>query len=180
MEKNCMRGVILASIALAGAITAADAEPLDIKPGSWRMTVRGEMHGMPPIPEEQLQKMTPQQRAAIENMMAESAKPHTREITQCITQEDLNKSEDLFNSEQPGMTCNNKLSKHSKTSMTGTIDCSKGGTHATGGFSYVAKDPEHITGKVSMTISNGKNTMTTTGTMDGHWLGPKCAEDNQR
>ena len=176
MKRNVINGVMLASIVLAGAISNAAAEPLDIKPGAWQMTVKGEMHGMPPIPEEQLKNLSPQQRAAIENMMAESAKPHTREITQCITQEDLNKSENLFNSDQPGMSCNNKLSKHSSNSMTGTIDCTKDGTRATGDFSYEAKDREHVTGKVSMTITNGKNTMTTTGTMDGHWLGAECTK----
>ena len=177
MESNHICGVILVGIALATTMANAAAEPLDIKPGSWRMTVRGEMHGMPPIPEEQLQNLSPQQRAAIENMMAESAKPHTREITQCITQEDLNKSENLFNTDQPGMTCNNKLAKHSKDSMSGTIDCTKGGTRALGDFSYEAKNREHVTGKVSMTITNGKNTMTTTGVMDGHWLGAQCGKD---
>lgn len=176
MERNHTYGVILASLFLAGTVTDAMAEPLNIKPGLWQMTVRGEMHGMPPIPEEQLKNLSAQQRAAIENMMAESAKPHTREIKQCITQEDLNKSENLFNSDQSGMKCNNKLSKHSGSSMTGTIDCTKDGTRATGDFTYEAKDREHVSGKVSMTITNGTNTMTTTGTMSGRWLGAECAK----
>ena len=176
MNRDVIYGVILASIVLAGVMTNAKAEPLNIKPGSWQMTVQGEMHGMPPIPEEQLKNLSSQQRAAIEKMMAESAKPHTREITQCITQEDLDKSENLFNSEQRGMTCNNKLTKHSSNSMTGTIDCTKDRTRATGNYTYEARDQEHVTGKVSMTITDGKNTMTTTGTMDGHWLGAECTK----
>ena len=140
------------------------------------MTVRGEMHGMPPIPEERLKSMSPQQRATIEKLMAESAKPHTRTIKQCVTREELNKSENLFTSNQPGMKCHNKLSKHSGGNMAGTVDCSKNGTRATGDFSYEAKDPEHITGKVSMTITHGANTMTTVGTMSGVWLGAECAK----
>jgi Spy/CpxP family protein refolding chaperone len=174
MKINYILGIVLSGATLAMAATKVMAEPLDIKPGLWQMTVRGEMHGMPPIPEEQLKGMSPQQRAAIENMMAESAKPHTREIKQCITQEDLNKSEDLFTSDQPGMQCDNKLSKHSSSSMTGTINCTKDGTRTTGDYSYIAKDREHVTGKVSMTISNGRNTMTTIGTMSGHWIGAEC------
>jgi Spy/CpxP family protein refolding chaperone len=178
MKTTHILGIVLTGATLAMATTAAQAEPLDIKPGLWQMTVRGEMHGMPPIPEEQLKGMSPQQRAAIEKMMAESAKPHTRIIKQCITQEDLNKSEDLFTSDQPGMKCENKLSKHSSTGMTGTIDCTKDGTRTTGDYSYVAKDREHVTGKVSMTISNGRNTMTTTGTMSGQWLGAECDKND--
>jgi Spy/CpxP family protein refolding chaperone len=176
MERNCIYSIILASVILAGASTNAMAEPLDIKPGLWQMTIRGEMHGMPPIPEDQLKNLSPQQRAAIENMMAESSKPHTREIQQCITQEDLNKSENLFNSDQTGMKCNNKLTKHSSKSMTGTIDCTRNGTRTTGDFTYEAKDREHVTGKVSMTITNGTNTMTTVGAMSGHWIGAECAK----
>ena len=169
-------GVILTGLILSGMMINAAAEPLDIKPGNWRMNVRGEIHGMPPIPEEQLKNMSQEQRAALEKLMAESAKPHTREIMQCITQEDLNKSEDLFNTEQPGMTCNNKLTKHSANSMTGTIDCTHGDTRATGDFTYEAKSREHITGTVSMAITNGKNTMTTRGIMDGHWMGEDCSK----
>lgn len=176
MEKRRAHLVVLTGIILAGTITVTKAEPLNIKPGFWQMTVRGEMHGMPPIPEEKLKTLTPEQRASIESMMAESAKPHTREVTQCITQEDLNKSENLFNSDQTGMKCNNKLSKHSPTGMAGSIDCTKNGTRAKGDFVYEAKDSEHITGKVSMTITNGPNTMTTTGTMSGHWISAECTK----
>ena len=174
MERNRKYATMLVGVILAASLTNAAAEPLNIKPGLWEMTVRAEMHGMPPIPEEQLKNLSPQQRDAIQRMMAESSKPHTRNLQQCITQEDLNKSENLFNSDQPGMTCNNKLSKHSGSGMSGTIDCTKGNTHSTGTFTYEAKDREHVTGKVSMTITNGTNTMTTKGSMSGHWLGSEC------
>ena len=176
MNKYNVYAAVTAGLMLMGAITSAMAEPLNVKPGLWQMTVRGEMHGMPPIPEEQLQSLSPQQRAAIEKMMAESAKPHVRELKQCITQEDLNKSEDLFNADQPGMKCNNKLSKHSGKSMSGTIDCAKDNTRSTGTFNYEAKDREHVTGKVFMTITNGTNTMTMKGTMSGQWLGAECTK----
>ena len=176
MERNRVYGTILTSLLLAGNMADAAAEPLDIKPGLWAMSVRAEMHGMPPIPEEQLKNMSQQQRSAIENMMSESAKPHTREMQQCITQEDLKKSENLFNTDQPGMKCHNKLTKHSTSVMAGTIDCSKAGTRATGEFTYEAKDREHVNGNVSMTITNGKNTMTTMGTMSGHWLNGVCTK----
>ncbi len=176
MNKYNVYAAVMAGLMMTGAITSAVAEPLNIKPGLWEMTVRGEMHGMPPIPEEQLQGLSPQQRAAIEKMMAESAKPHIRELKQCITQADLNKSEDLFNADQSGMKCKNKLSKHSAKSMSGTIDCAKGNTRSTGDFTYKAKDREHVTGKVSMTVTNGANTMTMIGTMSGHWLGAECTK----
>ncbi|MEJ2566463.1 MAG: DUF3617 domain-containing protein [Gammaproteobacteria bacterium] len=174
MERNHTYGAILASVLLVAGLGNAVAEPLNIKPGLWEMTVRAEMHGMPPIPEEQLKNLSPQQRDALNKMMAESSKPHTRKLQECITQQDLNKSENLFNSDQPGMTCNNKLSKHSGSGMSGTIDCTKGNTHSIGKFSYEAKDREHVTGEVSMTITNGKHTMTTKGTMSGRWLGSEC------
>jgi hypothetical protein len=168
-------GVALTTAFLAVAASHALAEPLNIKPGLWQMTVSGEMHGMPPIPKERLKGMSPQQRAAIERMMTESAKPHTRELRQCISKEDINKSEDLFTAQPPGMKCSNKLSKHSGHSMSGTIDCTKSDTHTKGTYSYQAKDREHVSGKVAMTISNGTNTMTTTGSMTGHWISAKCA-----
>jgi hypothetical protein len=176
MEKNRMYGSVLVGVTLAATMSHAAAAPLDIKPGLWQMTVRGEMHGMPPIPEEQLKTMSPQQRAAIERMMKESAKPHTRKIQQCITQEDLNKNGDLFTTERPGMKCTNKLTTHSSHNMTGSIDCTSNGTHTKGDYSYQAQDREHVSGKVSITISNGANTMTTTGTMSGHWLGADCGK----
>ena len=174
MESNCLNSIILASILLAGTTIGAVAELLNIKTGSWEMTIRGEIHGTPPIPEERLKNMSPQQQAAIKKIMEENSKPQVKTMKQCITQEDLSNSENLFDSDRPGMKCTNKLSKHTSNKISGLIDCTKEGTRATGDFSYEAKDREHVIGKVSMTITNGENTMTTKGTMSGIWLSKEC------
>src|SRR5690348_6570180 len=76
---------------LTVASVAWGAATLDVKTGLWEMTSVGETSGRPPIPAEVLAKMTPEQRAKIEQQMAAGMaaanQPHVRK--ECITQKAL-------------------------------------------------------------------------------------------
>ena len=51
------------ALLFCSTLPAADFSPLDVKTGQWESTVTGQVTGMPPIPEEALNRMTPEQRA---------------------------------------------------------------------------------------------------------------------
>ena len=53
-------GAMLAFILLAHA---ADSIKLNVKPGLWEFSSAGQANGMPPIPDEALARLTPEQRA---------------------------------------------------------------------------------------------------------------------
>lgn len=67
----------------------ARAESLNVKSGAWEMTVTTVSSGMKLSPE-MAAKMTPVQRAQMEQMMkAREGKPHTTTLQSCLTKEDV-------------------------------------------------------------------------------------------
>jgi Protein of unknown function (DUF3617) len=70
----------VASLACTAAVTAlvqgADFTKPNIKPGLWEVTTNPKMSGQMPIPEEQLAKMTPEQRARLQAAMQAGAGKH--------------------------------------------------------------------------------------------------------
>ncbi len=176
MQRQFLYGLIVAGTALAGTMTNAQAQPLNVKTGLWETTIRSEAHGQLPIPQEQLQKMSPPQRAAMEKIMARNSQPRSHVFKHCVTQEELDKAESNFLAGEPGMKCENKLSKHTHSSVVGTMHCTKGSMRQTADFSYEARDREHISGKLNMTVSNGTNTMSSKGTMSSRWISASCGK----
>ena len=70
-----------------GAALAADSvQPLDVKLGLWESTTTTEHSGAPPIPDEVLARLTPEQRAKIEERAKASAQqgPKTTTRKNCV------------------------------------------------------------------------------------------------
>ncbi len=167
--------VLMTSVTLIGTMADALAEPLDVKTGLWETTIHSEAHGQLPISEKQLKELTPKQRDALEKMQARNSQPHATVTKSCLTQEKLDKDEHDFLSGEPGMRCNNKVSKHTRTAVAGTRHCAKsGGEEQTVDFDYKARDREHVTGTIKITIKNGARTMTSSGNMSSRWIGASC------
>src|SRR5262245_49843809 len=90
LPENVMRfHLVLTLLVLSSsALFAADKlQPLNVKIGLWEVTHTMSMSGMPPIPAELLAKMTPEQKAQLEERMkARSAEPpHSTTEKQCVT-----------------------------------------------------------------------------------------------
>jgi hypothetical protein len=167
---RCIAGTIV----FIGMNAVATAENLDVKTGLWETTVHSEMHGKIPIPETDLARLAPQQRAALEQMLAEQSKPQTHVAKTCLTQEKLKRSGDLFGSGESGMTCNNKVTRQTRDTFSGTIDCAKGSRRLSGDVLYHATDREHVTGTIRMAMSDGTKSMTTQGKIEARWLSAAC------
>lgn len=173
MKKELLYSAI-AGVALVGATTSAPAATLDVKPGLWETTSRSQSHGQLPIPQAELQKMTPQQRAAIEKMQARSNQPRTMVSKGCLTKEKLEKDENAFLSGRPGMKCASKFSKHTSTSIAGSRHCTKGSSEQTEDFAFQVRDREHVTGTLNITISDGGRTMSSKGNLSSRWISASC------
>ncbi len=174
MQRQFLYGLVMAGATLAGTMTSALAEPLDVKPGLWETTAHTQAQGQLPVPEAEMKKMTPQQRAAIAKMETRAHQPQTRTLKGCLTQQKLQKDEVAFLSAKPGMKCDSKLTRHTRTSVAGVRHCTKPGMQQTEDFSFEARDREHVTGKLSITISNGGKTMTSKGDLSSRWISASC------
>ena len=90
VRKSLIVGIILWSF----AIWAADKiQPLDVKTGLWEVTTTSVTSGMPPIPPEALARLTPEQRARMEESMKSrmGGTPKTTIRKDCVTKEKLDK-----------------------------------------------------------------------------------------
>jgi hypothetical protein len=164
----------------AKAIRAsADSQPgaklqsLNIKPGLWESTRTIKRTGALPIPAEMLNRLTPEQRARMEERMKANSAAHTNTTTEkhCITKEDLEKDRlKLADAKECTATVLNSTS----TSVKAKLVCDIEGMHATGTLELVAADPEHLNGSSQSTINGEGHTMSVEGAWTSKWLGSSC------
>jgi hypothetical protein len=153
----------------------ADIHPLDVKPGQWETTTTGQMTGIPAIPPEVLNQMTPEQRAKVESAMgARGAKPMVS--SSCKTKEKL---EQAWNAGQDALkACTMAVTTSTSSKQEIHMDCNRNGMKSTGTVKVEAIDSEHIRGSIQMAAATGDDghTMNMNYTFTSKWLGAACTE----
>ena len=147
-------------------------QPLNVKPGLWETTVTVNRAGEMPLPPEMLSRLTPQQRARLEERVkANSGKAHTRTYKRCLTREQL-EDPDFTKDEQ----CTWTTLESNSTRMKGTASCNykDADMKVRGSGEFVALDEEHVKGAVHMTATGNGRTMNSTSDFSSKWLGPRC------
>jgi hypothetical protein len=162
-------GVTIGFVMLAHAADPA----LDVKAGLWELTSTGTMSGAPPIPQEALARMTPEQRAKMESAMQEAIgrnnQPHVSKS--CITQKQLEKAPNF--AERRDKSCKQIVVSRTASVVETRVECT-GPQKMSGTFHFQALSREAIHGDVSMVMSDGNKTMTSKHTIQGKWLGADC------
>jgi len=157
---------------------AADTTPLDVKPGQWETTLTTETAGQLPIPQELLDKMSPEQRARMEQAMkARAGKgPTTHTSKSCVRKDQLDKP---FNPGEDRKSCKMTVVTSSRTKQDIRMECENESGKQTGVFRIEAADPENVKGAVQMTMSNGGRTMNVNSNFSAKWLGAACTENGK-
>src|SRR5262245_39987439 len=91
---NILKTTAIATLTLTALnVAAAAAERLNVKLGLWEITSTMSFSGVPPLPKELADKMSPQQRAKMiaDLKAASQEEPEPETSSECITQEDLDK-----------------------------------------------------------------------------------------
>jgi hypothetical protein len=157
-----------------GMAWASDAiQPLNVKLGLWENTSTMERTGAPPIPEEVLARLTPEQRAKIEERAKASAQqgPKTTTRKHCVKKEDLDKAMAFGNDDK---TCHRTVVASSSSKLEFRMECAAGGMKSTGNVRIETVSSEHIKGSILMTVGDGPRSMKMNSTFDSKWLGPVC------
>ena len=154
---------------------AADPTPLNVKTGQGEATITSETAGQLPIPQEMLDKMSPEQRAKMEAMMkARGAQGgRTNTYKSCLKKEDLNKP--LVSDEQR-KSCKQTFVTSTSTSQEIHMECEIGGGKQSGTLKLEALDSGTVKGSMQMVASNGGRSMTVNSSFSSKWLGPVCTE----
>ncbi len=169
----------LCLLAVVAPISLAQAAGLNVKPGLWEMTSTGEATGAPPVPAEYLARMTPEQRAKMQERMAASMtranQPRTNR--QCVTAEELQHGidvQDEANRANQRRGCQKMLANVTSTVMDMKQTCNGEGQNTTMLMHFVATSPPSVTGHIEVTMSGSGNSMSIKREMTGKWLGPDC------
>jgi len=165
------------SFSLAFAVLCAELctaqTRLNVKPGEWESTVTNETSGQLPVPQEMIDKMTPEQRARMEAMMKARGTqgPRSTVAKSCLKPEDLDKP---FGHENK--FCKQTIVSSSATKQEIHMECDMGGGKQTGNVKFEAVDSGTVKGTMQMTATNGGRTMSVNTTILAKWLGPACSE----
>jgi hypothetical protein len=155
-------GVLLASTAFA-------ADGLNVKTGQWETTYTTKVSGQV-IPNEMLDKMTPEQRAKLEQAMAarSGSQPKAHVSKNCVTKEDLAKG--AF--DPPDSSCKSTVIERSSTHEEVSVECTRNGVTQKGHMTVDAISNERIKGKMEMLAGEGK----VLAEFDGKWLSASCPD----
>ncbi len=173
--------VITIAVALCALTqeTLVRAESFNVKPGTWEMTVTAIASGMKLSPE-MAAKLTPQQRAQMEQMMkAREGKPHTTTMHSCLTKQDISQDRIIKEMEDEDddneVHCKVNVISKSSSKLVLETKC-PGPSPSTTHFAVEAKTPDSIeaTGEREQQGS-GKSRMT----IKGRWVSASCLEVNE-
>jgi hypothetical protein len=165
----------LTSLAVTGWLQAAELTKPDIKPGLWEVSINPKVSGEMPIPEDQLAKMTPEQRArlqaAMQANMAKNAKP--RVYKECMTPEKIARG---FAIDPHGedSSCKRNVVSSSAKELTLHDECNKPERKTVTDVHFEVKRGTQMSGKINVVMTSAGKTMTVNNTMQGKWLGASC------
>jgi Protein of unknown function (DUF3617) len=170
---------LTAVLLAAAAESARPAEPikLNIKLGLWEIATQANISGAPPIPEDALAKMSPEQRArmqaAIQASMADVAKPKLAK--HCVTQEKVAQGFNL-DRQHDSTACQKKLITNSSSELKLTETCAEDNGSTSIDEHVQLNNSDQVTGTVHFVKNSGGKTMTVDSTIKGQWLAASCGD----
>jgi hypothetical protein len=163
----------IAWLACCCAAPVAFADKLDVKPGLWEITSSNRITGIPPLPKDLADKVTPEQRAAMEAAFRRESEQGPQVDTQheCITEEDVEKPFDVGDKD-----CTQTVVHTTPTTQEVRLTCN-GEVKGSGVLRVTTPTPETMTGTLDLQLAGGKDPMRLRSELKGHWLGPDCGEE---
>jgi hypothetical protein len=173
---NRLKTTAIGALALTAlTVGAAAPERLNVKLGLWEMTSIMRFSGVPPLPKEVLDKMTPQARAKMiaDLKAASQEEPEPETSSECITQDDLDKPFQSANSDD----CKQTIVRTTRTSQEIRLVCT-GKTSGSGTFKVNTPTPETMNGTLDLKAGDGPDPFVIKGTIKGRWLGADCGDED--
>lgn len=178
--KNSMRTLPGTWLALLCCCLAAPlaraADKLDVKPGLWEIVSTHHISGVPPMPKEWLDKVTPEQRAEMETAFKkEAAKgPQTDTERECITKQEAEQPFDVADAKD----CTQTIVRTTRTTQEVRLSCT-GEFKGAGVLRVTTPTPETMNGTLDLQLGDGKDAMKIKSELRGRWLGADCSDEDE-
>jgi len=168
--------VLLALFVLSSlALWAGDKiQPLDVKLGLWEVTLTGATSGQPPIPPDVLAKMTPEQLAKMQEIMAARSGGSSNTLSRktCVTREKMDK-QTAFDDRK---NCTRTVVSSSSSKLEMKVQCTEQNTTTNGTIHVEALNSETVKGSVRLVASGSGRTMNINSDFTSRYLGPACGD----
>lgn len=162
------------ALASCSLLSAADFRPLDVKTGQWETTLSGQTTGTPPIPDEVLNRMTPEQRAKMQAAMQARSGGKTTVSKSCLTKDKLDKP--FYTGDEKNKSCSSTLVTSSGSKQEIRLECNRENMKSSGTIKVEAVDSSTVKGSMQMAVTNGEHTMNMNYMFAAKWIGPVCLE----
>jgi hypothetical protein len=175
MRVQRLFGVIL--LWALGAHATDKVRPLNVKPGLWQVTATVSMsgNGGSPLSREQLDKLTPEQRARFEQAWKKSLsqQPRARTYETCLKAEDVNHADAMFG-ENKSWACTRTVLSSSSSKLEFHEACVNEGMRVNRNVRIEASNPESVTGLIQQSAAGGEGFTKSDSAITGKWIGSTC------
>jgi hypothetical protein len=174
MNTRLLTPIVLLSCCCVAPLAVA-ADKLDVKPGLWEITSTHQITGIPPMPKEWQEKVTPEQRAAMETAFKKEAEkgPQTDTDRECITKQKAEQPFDVGDTKD----CKQTVVRTTRTTQEVHLACN-GEYKGNGVLRVTTQTPEAMTGTLDLQLGEGKDAMKVKSQLKGRWLGPDCGDED--
>ena len=149
---------------------------LNVRLGLWEISSLNQLIGQPPISDDRLAKLTPEQRAqvqaALQSSIAEANKPHLAK--HCVTPEKIARGFDI--DKNTNQACTKKLLTNTATEMEIDEQCSDSEGSRTINEHFQFANPELMSGTVQASETAGGKSMRMSSSINGKWLSASCGD----
>jgi len=150
---------------------SARAEPLNVKPGLWETTTTSVKQGA--RRPTNLDKLTPEQRAKVEQKLDNQVKTETNTVISCLKDAQI-RSGEAFIGKSHQATCSHTFLTRTPDDLIANLQCS-GANGMTGRIEIHAADPEHMSGKIQMTYgAEDKLQLLNRSEVNARWIKSEC------
>jgi hypothetical protein len=160
-----------AAAALLIALPLLAAERLAVKTGLWENVTTLQFTGVT-LPAEQLQRMTPEQRAQLEEMMKQMGvgAPRTDTDQSCVKEEDLDGRSFRESMQEAGEQCDFREVSTTSKRHEYTFQCRSEGSPTSGRLVIEVIDDSHVRGTMEATLPQGRMDMK----FESRWKAAAC------
>jgi hypothetical protein len=172
MQLKIVAQFVLCTLAAAALVEAAEYTKPNIKPGLWQVTVTPKMSGEMPIPEDQLAKLAPEQRAKIEAAMkGAGSKPHV--YKDCMTPEKIAKGFEMERGADEA-SCKRNIITSTASELTLHDECNHTNRKTVSDVHFEFKGGTQINGKMHIVTTSSGKSMTVDSSVEGKYVAASC------
>jgi hypothetical protein len=166
---------VAAGVLVATQAHGADLVRPNIKPGLWEVSADPQVSGEMPIPEDQLARMSPEQRARLEAAIKSSLAKGVqhRQYKECMTPEKIARGFDIDKNGDDA-SCKRKVISSTPSEVILHDECDNPERKTVTDVHFEVKGGTQMSGTLKVVMTSNGKTMTVNSVVAGKWLGASC------